>query len=53
MKLYFSVIGAAVLIVSALNIVFGAAVWYYVIVATVWATALQFALVGIIAIAIN
>ena len=53
MKLYFSVIGAAVLIVSALNIVFGAAVWYYVVAATVWATALQFALDGIIAIAIN
>ena len=53
MKLYFSVIGVAVLIVSALNIAFGAAEWYYIIAAVVWCTALQFALDGILALAIN
>ena len=53
MKLYFSVIGAAAVIISALNIAFGAAAWYYVIIATVWSIALQFALDGIIALLIN
>lgn len=53
MKLYFSVIGAAVLAVSVLNIAFGTAAWYYILAAVVWCTALQFALDGIIAIAIN
>ena len=41
------------LIVSALNIAFGAAAWYYIIAAVVWCTALQFALDGIIALVIN
>ena len=41
------------LIVSAMNIAFGAAEWYYIIAAVVWCTALQFALDGILALAIN
>lgn len=53
MKLYLSVIGAGVVIISALNIIFGTAAWYYVIAAVVWCTALCFALDGGIAILIN
>lgn len=54
MKLYLSVIGTAMGAISLLNIVLlGTAEWYYVIAAVVWCTALQFALDGIIAIAIN
>ena len=53
MKLYLSVIGVAMAIVSAFNIAFGVASWYYVIIATVWCTALQFALDGGLAIIIN
>ena len=53
MKLYLSVIGAAMAIVSAVNIALGTEVWYYVILSTAWCIALQFALDGIIAIIIN
>ena len=53
MKLYLSVIGAAMLVISALNIIFGAASWYYVVIAVVFCVALQFALDGTIAIVIN
>jgi hypothetical protein len=53
MKLYLSVIGVAMLIISALNIFFKTATWYYIIIGVIWCTALQFALDGIIAIAIN
>lgn len=53
MKLYLSVIGTAMLIISAFNIMLEAAAWYYVIMAVIWCTALQFALDGLIAIAIN
>ena len=53
MKLYMSVIGAGMVIISALNIIFGAASWYYVIAAVVWCTALCFALDGGIAILVN
>lgn len=53
MKLYFSVIGTAIAVVSAINIAFGTESWYYVIIATVWCTALQFALDGAIAFIIN
>lgn len=49
MKLYLSVIGTAMLIISALNIVFGVAVWYNVVVAVVLCTAAQFALDGLMA----
>lgn len=53
MKLYLSTIGVAMLIVSALNIAFDIASWYYIVIAVVWCTALQFALDGTIAIIIN
>ena len=53
MKLYLSTIGIAMLVISILNIVFGTAYWYYVLIAVVWCTALQFALDGLIAIIIN
>ena len=52
-KLYLSVIGVAMLIISVVNIVLGTASWYYIILATVFCTALQFALDGTIAIVIN
>ena len=53
MKLYLSIIGFAVAVISALNIALGACAWYYAIIATVWCTALQFALDGTIAILIK
>lgn len=53
MKLYLTVIGAAMLIFSAINIIFDTAVWYNVIIAVIVCTALQFALDGLIAIIIN
>ena len=53
MKLYLSIIGFAVAAISALNIALGACAWYYAIIATVWCTALQFALDGTIAILIK
>jgi len=40
-------------IISVFNIAFGLAAWYYVIIAVVWCTALQFGLDGFIAIIIN
>ena len=53
MKLYLSVIGGAMTVISAVNIATRVGAWYYVIAAVVWCTALQFALDGLIAIAIN
>ncbi len=53
MKLYFFVIGTAMLIISAINIVFDMAAWYNVLAAVVLCTAAQFALDGIIAIIIG
>ena len=53
MKLYLSVIGISMLLISSANILSGVEPWYYITVAVVWCTALQFALDGIIAIAIN
>jgi hypothetical protein len=53
MKLYLSVIAAAVLAVCAVNVIFETAAWYYIVIAAIWCTALQFALDGIIAILIN
>ena len=53
MKLYLSTIGVAMLIISAVNIVFGTASWYYTVIAVIWCTALQCALDGGIAIMIN
>ncbi len=53
MKLYLTVIGTAMLVIAALNIAFNTASWYYIIIAVVVCTALQFALDGLIAIIIN
>ena len=53
MKLYLSIIGSAMAIISAINIAFNVASWYYVIIAVIWCTVLQFALDGIIAIVIK
>lgn len=53
MILYLSVIGIAMLVISLANIIFGTAAWYYIIIAVIWCTALQFALDGIFAIIIN
>lgn len=53
MKLYLSIIGIAMSLISVVNIAIGTALWHYVIIAVVWCTALQFALDGLIAILIN
>ena len=53
MKLYLSIIGIAMLMISTVNILFDTAPWYYVVIAVIWCTALQFALDGAIAIIIN
>ena len=53
MKLYLTVIGAAMLVISVVNIIFDTAAWYNIIIFVVVCTALQFALDGIIAIIIN
>ena len=53
MKLYLSIIGVAMLFISVLNILFETAVWYAVVIAVLWCTALQFGLDGLIAIIIN
>lgn len=53
MKLYLSIIGVAMLVISALNVVFETAAPHYVIIAVIWCTALQFALDGLIALTIN
>ena len=53
MKLYLTIIFIAMGIISVINIAAEAAAWYYVIIAVVWCTALQFALDGLVAIVIN
>ena len=53
MKLYLYVIGIAMAIISAINIIFNTTTWYNVIIAVVLCTAAQFALDGLIAIIIN
>ena len=53
MKLYLWTIGIAMAVISALNIVFNTAEWYYVIVAVAWCTAFCFAIDGAIALIIN
>jgi hypothetical protein len=40
MKLYLSVIGIAMAVVAALNLIFEVAPWYYVTAAVIWCTAL-------------
>lgn len=53
MKLYLSVIGIGMAIISAVNIALGVAAWYYVIITVVWCTALAFLLDGAMAILVN
>lgn len=53
MKLYFTTIGIAMAVISAINIATRTASWYYVVIAVVWCTALQFALDGLVAIAVR
>ena len=53
MKLYLSIIGVAMLAISVWNILFETASWYYVVIAVVWCTALQFAFDGLIAIIVK
>lgn len=53
MKLYLSVIGIAMIIISLINIAFGTAVWYNAVIAVVLCTAAQFFLDGLIATIIN
>ncbi len=53
MKLYLSTIGIALVIISTVNILLGTATWYYIIIASIFCTALEFAIDGLIAIIIN
>lgn len=53
MKLYLTVIGLAMLIIAGANIALGTSAWYYIVIAVIVCTALQFALDGLIAIIIN
>lgn len=53
MKLYFSVIGAAMAVITVVNVAAGTAAFYNIIIAVVLCTALQFALDGMIAVIIN
>ena len=53
MKLYLSVIGTAMVVVSAINIVFCTVSWYNIVIAVVLCTAAQFALDGFLAVIIN
>ena len=53
MKLYLSTIGVSIGIISAINIAFNTAPWYYVILASIWCTLLQFAFDGGLALIIN
>ena len=53
MKLYLSTIGVSIGIISAINIAFNTAPWYYVILAAIWCTLLQFAFDGGLALIIN
>ena len=53
MKLYLSIIGSAMLMISLCNVAAGTASFLYAVIAVVWCTALQFALDGLLAIVIN
>lgn len=53
MKLYLSVIGTAMTVIGAVNMLLGTASRYYIVGAVVICTALQFALDGLIAMIIN
>ena len=53
MKLYLTIIGIAMMVISAINILLHTAAWYVVVIMVIACTALQFALDGTIAIIIN
>ena len=53
MKLYLGIIGVSMLIITVVNVLLETAPWYYIVAAVIWCAAMQFALDGIIAIAIN
>jgi hypothetical protein len=53
MKLYFTTIGIAVALISAVNIACQTAPWYYILIAVVWCTALQFLFDGAVALIIR
>lgn len=53
MRLYFTVIGIAMLVIAMVNMIFATATWYYIVILVIICTALQFALDGIIAVVIN
>ena len=53
MKLYLLTICISMLGISAVNIAFNTAAWYYVIIAVIWCTAMQFCIDGLFAILIN
>ena len=53
MKLYLTIIGIAMAIIAAINIALGLGVWYYVVIAVVWCTVLDFAIDGIVALIIR
>ena len=53
MKLYFTVIGIAMVLISALNIGFRVAAAHYAIIAVVFCTALQFVLDAVVAFVVN
>ena len=53
MKLYLSIIGSAMVLIAGVNLLLDTAPWYYVVLAVMICTALQFALDGLIALIIN
>ena len=53
MKMYLSIISFAMLVISAINIIFNTASWYSIIISVIVCTVLQFALDGSIALIIN
>ena len=53
MKLYLTIIGISMALIFAVNMLFETATWYYLAIAIIWCTVLQFALDGFIAIIIN
>lgn len=53
MKLYLSVIGASMALISLVGIFFEIAPWYYVIISVVWCTALSFLFDGAVALGVS
>ena len=53
MKLYFTTIGIAMALISAVNIAFETVPWYYILTMVAWCTALQFILDGAVALLVR